>query len=156
MKPLVPSLILAAVVALPMSAVANHEPGHKPVAGTRSGGEGPTSSPGRRDVQREEPTAQKFKGTAGTRSGGEGPATKGGGGTSAAPSFGSFDKNSDGSITSEEAKSDAELTRRFKGLDKDGDGKLSAQEFSVWGGRIRGTAGSISGGEGPSPAPGRK
>ena len=152
MKPLVPSLILAAIVAaLPLSAAGADEPmKSKPTAGTRSGGEGPTYAPGRKDAPREEVTPEKFKGTAGTRSGGEGPTTKGGGATSSAPAFSSFDTNKDGSISADEAKSNAELTRRFKSLDKDGDGKLSPTEYGAWSGRMKATAGTTSGGEGPT------
>lgn len=42
-----------------------------------------------------------------------------------------LDTNNDGSVSREEAKKDANISRRFKELDKDNDGKLSATELSA-------------------------
>jgi hypothetical protein len=54
-------------------------------------------------------------------------------GGSAGPSSGSMqlDRNSDGYVTREEAKTSSEVSRRFNDLDKDGDGKLSTKELSA-------------------------
>jgi Ca2+-binding EF-hand superfamily protein len=46
------------------------------------------------------------------------------------PSLNTFDKDKDGYVSREEAKSSRELSSRFGELDKDNDGKLSAQEMS--------------------------
>jgi hypothetical protein len=129
MKPLVSTIVLAAVVALPLSAFAADEaPKSKPTAGTFSGGEGPRNSPGGKPAYT-----------------GDDHLT-----------FKAFDTNNDGFVSADEAKKNAELTRRFKNLDKNGDGKLSPDEFAAWGGRAKPTAGTFSGGEGPMNSPGGK
>jgi EF hand len=45
------------------------------------------------------------------------------------PDFATLDKNGDGSITKEEAKTQSLLASRFQEVDRDGDGKLSAAEY---------------------------
>lgn len=45
------------------------------------------------------------------------------------PSFNQFDKDRDGYVSREEAKSSRDLSSRFSQLDKNNDGKLSAQEL---------------------------
>jgi hypothetical protein len=49
---------------------------------------------------------------------------------SAPMTFNSLDTNKDGHVSREEAKNSSELTRQFSQLDKDGDGKLSADELA--------------------------
>lgn len=49
-----------------------------------------------------------------------------------AGTFKSFDVNSDGYVSRDEAKESAELNRRFKELDQNGDGKLSLHELTGW------------------------
>ena len=46
--------------------------------------------------------------------------------------FGSLDTNKDGYLSREEARSPADLNRRFNELDKDRDGRLSPQELTGW------------------------
>jgi len=58
--------------------------------------------------------------------------------------FRSLDTNKDGHVSRDEAKNSSELNRRFSELDKDGDGKLSAQELSGLDGKDMGGARSGS------------
>jgi len=58
---------------------------------------------------------------------------------------GSMDTNRDGFVSRDEARSSAELNRRFSELDKDGDGKLSAQELSGAGSAPANTGSSAPG-----------
>ena len=46
-----------------------------------------------------------------------------------APIFDALDTNHDGYVTKEEARRSADVTARFKGLDTDNDGRVSASEF---------------------------
>ena len=61
---------------------------------------------------------------------------------SGGPSSGSMqlDRNNDGYVSREEAKTSSEISRKFNDLDKDGDGKLSTKELGS-----KGKSGSSSG-----------
>ncbi|WP_341218866.1 calmodulin [uncultured Pseudoalteromonas sp.] len=48
----------------------------------------------------------------------------------AAVDFASFDSNSDGVISMEEAQVNSQLVKIFKDLDTDGNGELSKEEFA--------------------------
>ncbi len=63
--------------------------------------------------------------------------------------FRSLDANKDGAVSRDEAKNSAELAKRFSELDRDGDGKLSPQEFGALGGSA--TTGAM--GSSPSSSP---
>ena len=85
--------------------------------------------------------------------GGGGPA----GGERKRPNFEDLDKNKDGFITEDEVTK--EQWERMKKRDKDGDGKVSKDEFGQGGGRPRGPGGPGGGPGGPGgpgtpPAPG--
>jgi hypothetical protein len=67
------------------------------------------------------------------------------GGVKGAASIGPLDTNKDGYISREEAKASASISTRFSELDKDGDGKLSAQELN--GASSASSGGQRSGGE---------
>jgi len=61
------------------------------------------------------------------------PSSPGGaaGNGSSVSSMKRLDTNNDGSVSREEAKKDTNISKRFKELDKDNDGKLSATELSA-------------------------
>lgn len=71
-----------------------------------------------------------------------------------AGTFHSFDTNRDGFVSRDEAKNSSELNRQFNELDKDRDGKLSAQELSGWRGAGSPSAASSPMGEGKVGASG--
>ena len=58
-----------------------------------------------------------------------------------AQSFGSLDKNKDGTISKSEAQDDQSLSDQFKNVDRDGDGKLSENEFQAYSAGASGTGG---------------
>lgn len=65
--------------------------------------------------------------------------------------FKSIDANKDGHVSRDEAKNSNELNRRFSELDRDGDGKLSAQELSGFGNSAPSTTGSGASGSSANP-----
>ena len=149
MKFMIPTLVLAAAVALPLSALAAEEvPAGKSPSPTGAGPD-PAGPGGKTRAERYEGVPQdKSKGTRGQA--GEGryfdPAKKGekAAAPAGAPTFKGLDTNNDGYISREEAKSNTGLASRFKTLDKDGDGKLSPGEYGNWSQKpapIRGQAG---------------
>ena len=134
MKSIIPTLVLAAAVALPLSALAADEPpGGKAPSTTGQGQPTKPAPPGRR-VPRAMRAFRKTRAKAlKARPGKAGTfPPKGSDKAVGRADFKKYDTNNDGSISSEEAKSSKGLTKSFKGLDKDGDGKLSAQEFGAW------------------------
>jgi EF hand len=139
MKFIIPTLFLAAAVTLPVTGLAADEPPGGKVPSTT--GQGATDKAGpagqtraeRRGVgEGGEAPAEKSKGTKGQAGEGRYFPPKGSDKAVGRADFRKYDTNNDGYISSEEAKSSKGLTKSFKGLDKDGDGKLSAQEFGAW------------------------
>ena len=133
MKSIIPTFVLAAAVALPLGALAADEPpGGKTPSTTGTGAD--TAGPaGKTRAERYEGVPQdKSKGTKGQSGDGKYFPPKGSDKDVGRADFKRYDANNDGHITREEAKSSSGLSSRFKDLDKDGDGTLSAQEFGGW------------------------
>jgi hypothetical protein len=127
---LIATLVFAALVGLPLGAAAADKGG------------GPSAAPGKSDVPTSPPAGMKSDAP---RAGGspselkaDQPAPKGAG----ALNFNRLDRNNDGFISADEAKSGDLTGDRFKELDKDGDGKISREEA---GGQMPGTPGGLSG-----------
>ncbi len=133
MKSIIPTLVLAAAVALPLSALAADEPPGGKTPSTTGAGPDPAGPAGKTRAERYEGVPQdKSKGTKGQSGEGTYFPPKGSDKNVGRADFKKYDANNDGSISREEAKSSSGLSSRFKDLDKDGDGKLSAQEFGGW------------------------
>ena len=133
MKSIIPTLVLAAAVALPLSALAAEEvPAGKSPSPTGTGTD-PAGPGGKTRAESYEGVPQdKSKGTKGQSGEGRYFPPKGSDKAVGRADFKKYDTNNDGSISAEEAKSSKGLTKSFKNLDKNGDGKLSAQEFGAW------------------------
>ena len=133
MKSIISTVVLAAAVALPLSALAAEEvPAGKSPSPTGAGPD-PAGPGGKTRAERYGDTPQeKSKGTKGQAGEGRYFPPKGSDKAVGRADFKKYDTNNDGSISAEEAKSSKGLTKSFKNLDKDGDGKLSAQEFGAW------------------------
>jgi uncharacterized low-complexity protein len=139
MKSIISTVVLAAAVALPLSALAADEPpGGKTPSTTGQGATDKAGPAGQTRAERRgvgeggEAPAEKSKATKGQAGEGRYFPPKGSDKDVGRADFKRYDTNNDGYITREEAKSSSGLSSRFKDLDKDGDGKLSAQEFGGW------------------------
>jgi hypothetical protein len=114
-------IVLAVAATFPLAALAQQPP----------------TSPSRTPESQSPPGSQTPKNPSATKEFGK-----------SSPSSGSMqlDRNNDGYVSREEAKTSSEVSRKFNDLDKDGDGKLSTKELGS-----KAKSGSSSGGMSKEP-----